>query len=113
MGGKTVLLPTVINGKIVSPDDAVQHYRQTGEHMGIFRDQQSADAYDKNMHESNGWTGPNNSWPNSKPASKRLLKPRTEKVLTDVEAKNYLKKARGDRSKARQLAVADGWTIPE
>jgi hypothetical protein len=44
---------------------------------------------------------------------KRLLRPRTEKVLTDVEAKNYLKKARGDRSKARQLAVADGWTIPE
>lgn len=44
---------------------------------------------------------------------KRLLKPREEKILTDDEAKNYLKKARGDRSAARRLATADGWTIPE
>jgi hypothetical protein len=44
---------------------------------------------------------------------KTLLKARQEKILTDDEAKNYLKKARGNRSKARQMAIADGWTIPQ
>lgn len=44
---------------------------------------------------------------------KKLLKTRQEKILTDDEAKNILKRAKGDRSKARQLAAADGWTIPQ
>lgn len=60
--GKTVLLPTVINGKIVSNQEAIQHYKQTGEHMGIFNSQQAADQYDQNMHKQQGWTGPNNKW---------------------------------------------------
>lgn len=62
MGGKTVLLPTVINGKIVSNDEAIHHYKQTGEHMGIFKDQKSADAYDEKLHRDQGWTGPKNIW---------------------------------------------------
>lgn len=36
-----------------------------------------------------------------------------KKVLTEVKAKDYLRKARGDREKARQMAIKDGWEIPD
>lgn len=60
--GQTVLLPTIINGKQVSNKAAISHYKKTGEHLGKFKDQQSADAYDKKMHADKGWNGPGNKW---------------------------------------------------
>lgn len=35
-----------------------------------------------------------------------------KKTLTEEKAKEYLKKAKGNREKARDLAVKDGWEIP-
>lgn len=62
--GRTILVPTVINGEVVSDDDAIKHYRKTGEHMGIFSSQDAADKYDQQLHKEKGWVGENNQWAN-------------------------------------------------
>ena len=55
--GPTILIPTVVNGKIVSDAAAEDHYDATGEHMGIFQTDQQAQDYDKNLHIQMGWNG--------------------------------------------------------
>jgi hypothetical protein len=61
-----VLIPTVVNGKFLTPDGkkppegsaaekqmfkrAEDHYRQTGEHLGIFDTPDNADAYSQILH---------------------------------------------------------------
>lgn len=60
--GRTVLLPRVVNGKILSEKDAFNHFKNTGEHMGLFHSKEAADAYDKKLHEDMGWLGPKNVW---------------------------------------------------
>jgi hypothetical protein len=49
--GKEVLLPTVINGQLVSEKAAVDHFKQTGEHLGIFDSPEAATLYAENLHE--------------------------------------------------------------
>ena len=50
--GRAVLIPTVIPGRgIVPPDQAIQHYYQTGQHLGIFDNPDLADAYARALHE--------------------------------------------------------------
>jgi hypothetical protein len=46
-----VLIPTVVGNKVVSNDAAIQHYRKTGEHLGIFKNEAAATAYAKQLHE--------------------------------------------------------------
>ena len=58
----TVLLPTIINGKAVSNEEAIQHFKDTGQSMGVFKDEESASNYDKTVHEMMGWTGKSNVW---------------------------------------------------
>jgi hypothetical protein len=45
-----VLIPTVVNGQRLSPEQAKQHYRQTGEHLGIFDNARDADAFATQLH---------------------------------------------------------------
>ena len=49
--GKEVLIPTVINGKIVSEKEAWDHFRKTGEHFGTFDTPEHADAYAELLHQ--------------------------------------------------------------
>ena len=49
--GQEVLLPTVVNGQIVSDQDAIAHYRKTGEYLGKFSSPDEADAYAQALHE--------------------------------------------------------------
>lgn len=50
--GRAVLVPTVIEGRgIVPPEQAIDYYRQTGQHLGIFADTDAADAYAQRLHE--------------------------------------------------------------
>lgn len=50
--GRNVLIPTVIEGRGVVPmDQAIQHYRQTGQHLGVFDTPENADAYAQSLHE--------------------------------------------------------------
>jgi len=46
-----VLIPTVVNGRVVSDDEAVAEYRRTGQHLGIFRTPEDADRYAQQLHE--------------------------------------------------------------
>ena len=61
-GGRTVLLPTVVNGILHNANEAFEHFKNTGEHMGIFDSRKAADAFDKALHEQMGWTGKKNKW---------------------------------------------------
>lgn len=49
--GKAILLPTVIGNRVVSARDAVNHYRKTGENLGVFENSDAADAYANALHE--------------------------------------------------------------
>jgi hypothetical protein len=48
--GQEVLIPTVVDGKVVSPEEAVNYYRATGEHLGKFKDVPSADRVAEWIH---------------------------------------------------------------
>ena len=48
--GKEVLIPTVVNGKIVSDNEAIEHYYKTGEHLGKFGTIQEANSYAEKLH---------------------------------------------------------------
>jgi hypothetical protein len=44
-------LPTVIGDKVVSDQEAVDSYRKTGQHLGIFDTEAHANAYAQSLHE--------------------------------------------------------------
>lgn len=47
-----VLVPTVIDGRVVSDEEAMKHYYDTGQHLGIFASPEAATAYAQNLHNS-------------------------------------------------------------
>lgn len=49
--GKALLLPTVIGDKVVSNEEAIAHWRKTGENLGVFDNSENADAYAQSLHE--------------------------------------------------------------
>jgi len=49
--GMQVLIPTVVGNKVVSDKAAIDHYRKTGEHLGMFGSVKAANAYAKKLHE--------------------------------------------------------------
>src|SRR5678816_3529242 len=50
INGKEVLMPTVIGNRVVSDQEAIQHYLSTGQHLGIFSDPESATKYAIQLH---------------------------------------------------------------
>lgn len=48
--GGEVLIPTVINGRIASDDEAIRHYERTGENFGTFATPDEATAYAEALH---------------------------------------------------------------
>ena len=53
--GKEVLLPTIINGKVCSEDDAIDHYFRTGENLGKFDTVDEAERYAEMLHNRQDW----------------------------------------------------------
>lgn len=51
LDGVEVLLPMVINGERVSRDEAIVHYRTTGEHLGIFDTWEEAERFSYHLHD--------------------------------------------------------------
>jgi len=49
---RVILIPTVIGNRGVVPaDQAIKHYYQTGQHLGIFEHPDAADTYARALHE--------------------------------------------------------------
>jgi len=48
--GRETLIPQVVGGKMLSKKDAIKHYRETGEHLGIYKDIPTANAYADAIH---------------------------------------------------------------
>lgn len=52
INGQEVLIPQVSDdGRMMSPSEAIQMYKQTGKHLGKFRDPDSSTAYAQRLHE--------------------------------------------------------------
>ena len=50
-GNKTVLLPTVSeDGRIMSDDEAVDQFKKTGAHLGVFSNEKAANRYAVDLH---------------------------------------------------------------
>lgn len=47
-----ILLPTVVGNKVVSNDEAIKHFRETGQHLGVFRTEAEANAYAEKLHQA-------------------------------------------------------------
>ena len=62
MDGKTILIPTIINGETYSNKEAIEHYKKTHEHLGVFKNKEDADKYDEQLHKRMGWIGEANKW---------------------------------------------------
>jgi hypothetical protein len=51
--GKEVLIPTVsADGKVLTNEQAIEQYKQTGQHLGVFDSPESATAYAQHLHQS-------------------------------------------------------------
>jgi len=103
-GGKTVLLPTIVNGKRVSGPEAFAHFKETGEHMGIFDSEANADKYDEALHKAKGWIGSKNVWPKPKPSAD-MPKPgdAPKQLLSWITSLDYAEKENLQPSDSKQL----------
>lgn len=52
--GVEVLIPTIINGQEVSEEEAIAHYKRTGEHLGKFKTPQDATRYAQGLSDQIG-----------------------------------------------------------
>ena len=50
--GFEVVIPTVVNGQHLNPDDAINHYYQTAEQLGVFANPRDADRFAQSLHKS-------------------------------------------------------------
>lgn len=71
--GKEILIPTVVNGKVVSNKEAIEHWKKTGQHLGIFDNSENATAYAKKLHNKQEQLAKN------APQNKPLFNPRPSK----------------------------------
>ena len=48
--GLEVLLPLIVDGELVSEDEAIQHFFDTGEHLGMFASIEECEDYAAELH---------------------------------------------------------------
>lgn len=49
--GNAVLIPTVsAKGYIMSNEEAIQHFRETGQQLGVFKNEKMANRYAEHLH---------------------------------------------------------------
>jgi hypothetical protein len=50
MDGHHILIPTVIGTQVVSDDEAIRHFRQTSQHLGIYKSAKAANKAAAQLH---------------------------------------------------------------
>jgi hypothetical protein len=50
-GGRIAIIPSVVGGRELTREQAIEHFHRTHEHFGIFDSREAADAYDKALHD--------------------------------------------------------------
>jgi len=51
--GQYILIPTISkDGRVLTNEQAIEEYHNTGEHLGIFKSEEAADKYANELHES-------------------------------------------------------------
>jgi len=48
--GFEIVIPTVVNGKHLTPDEAINHYYQTAEQLGVFNNPTDAERFADKLH---------------------------------------------------------------
>ena len=48
--GYTMNIPRVVEGRVVSPEEAIKYSRKTGQHLGIYKNKQAADNAADRLH---------------------------------------------------------------
>lgn len=95
--GKEILIPKVIvkdgRAQVVSNDEAIIHYRQTGENLGKFASVAAADKYAKDLH-------------NAQELEYGAKYRTKEELQKDVKANRIA------RYRAEQIAIKRGWMQP-
>lgn len=52
---KEILIPLIVNGEVLTEEQAIQHYYDTGEYLGKFDDWKDADEYAMMLHNRGDW----------------------------------------------------------
>ena len=55
INGKHVLIPRIVKGKELSVTKAKEHFLKTGEHLGVFKNKEQAEQYNKKLLERMGY----------------------------------------------------------
>jgi hypothetical protein len=120
--GQSVLIPTVVGGKVVSDEEAIKHYESTGEHLGKFKTETSATAYAQQLHEAQAnmitGNGDGSVVGPTKPVSaadaltraEAIADPQVRKIATEAVMQHFNdldRLQRLDREKARARVIKD------
>jgi hypothetical protein len=90
-----------VSGESGSRKPTLKTFRGVGRlHQNVNQNPENADRRDESR------VGQQN------PLDERFNQVSPQRVLTENKAREYLKKSNGDKAKARQKALADGWMIP-
>jgi hypothetical protein len=93
-----VLIPTVVNGVRLSQAEAIKHYHDTGEHLGVFDTPEHADAYAQFLHEQQAAYIENGS--KTKSVADFLQPDERAKMLKQAEAEDKETQLRAASQKA-------------
>lgn len=86
--GVEVLIPTVLpDGRVASDAEAIQHYRETGEHLGKFETPQAATAYANALHDAQ------EQFFLSDGSTRAVLDATTQNYIDNVMAEGYFRNA--------------------
>ena len=84
--GRAVVIPTVVNGRVVSNEEADAYFRKTGQNLGIFKDEASADGYATALH--NQQSHQYGQAPPTFQSKADFYRANSSKILSDVDAQS-------------------------